>query len=243
LDTVMEAKLNLDDGRFDGWAAQTDQGGFGGGTVYMRGHNFKCQAAKGKWTKYLTRVDENPELLVFYCHQDMTPFQFLKQARHFGFNRDPPNPEVTKVVFVNRYDWAHHHETVFGTDWKPRRALQVVLVDSCWDMKLPPLPDDETRRMAMLEGRTVPTLEEFFKRLEASYSQKDDKTFVLENNNKEACGLLSTDFNCERSVDSVCARLLFNDDKQLIGMGFSTIGENAIYHNTGFGCSFFHCPG
>jgi len=261
LDTVMEAKLNLDDGMFDGWAAHTDQGGFGGGTVYMTVHKFKCQAAKGKWSKYLARPGQGfpsfqrddddihyPKLLVFYCHQDITPVQFLKQVRHFGFwnNRDrgiPKNPEVTKIVYVNRYDWAHLHETAFGTDWKPSGALEVVLVDSCWDMKLPPLPDDETRRIAMLEGRTVPTPEEFFKRLDASYSQKDENTFVLENKDKEACGLLSTDFNCQRIVDNVCARLLFNDEKQLIGMGFSEIGDNAIYHST-FSCTTeFNCPG
>jgi len=49
----------------------------------------------------------------------------------------------------------------------------------------------------------------------------DGKTFVMENKNKEAFNLLSTDFNCKHSMDSVCERLLFNDDKQLIEMGFS----------------------
>jgi len=242
LDTVMEAKLNLDDGKFDGWAAQADQGGAGGGTVYMRGHRFKCRAAKGKWTKYLTKVDD--ELFGFYCHEDsLSPFDLVKHSMHVGFSWDPPNPEVTRVVYVNRYDWAWHlHQTVFGPEWKPsgfQFGLEVILTDPSWDMKLPPLPDEDEKKKQEVESdnREGPTPEEYLKRLEARYSSQDEKTFILENNKEEACGLLSTDFN---DHEYLCARLVFNGDKELIGMGFNDLGDNNFYHNTEY-CSHFHC--
>ena len=73
------------------------------------------------------------------------------------------------------------------------------------------------------------TMEELLTLLKAKYSKIDEKTYSLLEHNNQTCGLLSTDFNFDG--DHLSARLVFNDDKELIGMGFNDIGDNELYHD------------
>ena len=65
-------------------------------------------------------------------------------------------------------------------------------------------------------------MEGLLDRLVSKYSKMDENTYRLLGQDNQTCGLISTEFN--HDVEYLCARLVFNEDKELIGMGFSDLG-------------------
>jgi len=74
------------------------------------------------------------------------------------------------------------------------------------------------------EEKKRPSLEDLLDRLLAKYGKRDDRTYSLEHDS-QACGLISTDFNFDQGP--LEARLVFNGDQELIGMGFNRTSADA----------------
>ena len=233
LENILEAVSSRHDEKFDGESIHSNQGGTGGGTIYQRRHNFKCRAAKGTWTRYTAMVDGAN--LGFFCHTDsLTPRQLVDIGSHVHFSRtNPPDPEVTKVVFVNRYDWGCHHNAGDGGVWKSRGGMfdnHVILTDPSWSMTMPPdYPGTGERpeRTYGADGETeLPDEETLLRRLRAKFD-KGDEAYILRDPEDQACGILCQAVGHESEY--FYARLVFNDDKQLVGMIFNDVNGDELF--------------
>jgi len=219
LDTVLDAKADLKNERtFDG--VKAPECGFGG-TIWSAAYEFHCQAMKGRWSKYYLKADGDYEKFLFFCHDEsLTPRQLVERGKKLMFSRNP-DPEADGGIFVNRYDWGYHYQTPFSAKWKTSDH-DVILTDPSWKLDVPRKGDDENvdneeEEEGDDEDRNPEVL---LPKLNAAWKNVGSNTIALMDSDGQDCGLLSSALNA--TPEWIYGRLIFNENKQLIGFGVNT---------------------
>jgi len=230
LDTVLDAKADLKNERtFDG--VKAPECGFGG-TIWSAAYEFHCQAMKGRWSKYYLKADGDYEKFLFFCHDEsLTPRQLVERGKKLMFSRNP-DPEADGGIFVNRYDWGYHYQTPFSAKWKTSDH-DVILTDPSWKLDVPRKGDDENvdneeEEEGDDEDRNPEVL---LPKLNAAWKNVGSNTIALMDSDGQDCGLLSSALNA--TPEWIYGRLIFNENKQLIGFGVNTYndGGEPIYRD------------
>ncbi|CAF4183902.1 unnamed protein product [Adineta steineri] len=88
-----------------------------GGTIKQRYFNYRCRAAKGDWQakSYQTRDTLEAEpfksgYIIYNIHHN--PVEILRRCATVGFSLYQTHSDRS-IVYVNRYDWSHHHDYDF----------------------------------------------------------------------------------------------------------------------------------
>ena len=236
LDTVLDAKADLKNERtFDG--VKAPECGIGG-TIWSAAYEFHCQAMKGRWSKYYLKADGDTEKFLFFCHDEsLTPRQLVERGKKLMFSRNP-DPEADGGIFVNRYDWGYHYQTPFSAKWKTSDH-DVILTDPSWKLDVPRKADDEDvssddeeeeegddedDESADGEEELVDHInnpdrnpEVLLPKLNAAWKNVGSNTIALMDSDGQDCGLLSSALNATPYGEWIYGRLIFNENKQLIG--------------------------
>lgn len=89
------------------------------GTIKQRSYQYRCRAAKGDWQAkpYDTRLDVLSEPYhsgyIIY-NNDHNPVEILRRCAVVGSSLDQTHNDRS-IIFINRYDWADHHDYNFRT--------------------------------------------------------------------------------------------------------------------------------